>query len=73
MIKKHSDRKRKHTTCPQCESQDIAHIIWGYIPNIDEKLKQDLENSKVVLGGCLVTDHDPNLACNNCFHRWRKS
>ena len=59
-------------TCPKCGSQDTAHILWGYVPNIDEKLKHDLENHIVVLGVCLVTDHDPNLECNNCSHQWRK-
>lgn len=58
--------------CPKCGSQDTAYILWGYVPNVND-LKHDLDNKKVVLGGCLVSDHDPYRECNDCFHRWEKN
>jgi len=48
----------------------LLHL--GY-QNFDKKLERDLENKKVVLGGCTVTDHDPHWECNDCYHRWEKN
>ncbi len=35
-----------------------------------ESIKEELERNEIVLGGCLVTDHDPTWECNECNHRW---
>jgi len=55
--------------CPNCNKESIAEILWGYpadISVIDEKL----ERKEIVLGGCIVTDHDPKWECNDCHHQW---
>ena len=58
-------------TCPECNGTNIALILWGYPGNMDA-IKEELEKGKIVLGGCLVTDHDPKWGCNVCNHRWGK-
>jgi len=56
-------------TCSKCKSNHIAELLWGYPPDMDA-IEEKLEKKEIVLGGCLVTDHDPKWECNNCHHRW---
>jgi len=58
--------------CPKCNSSSVATIFWGYPADMDS-LKEALEKKEIVLGGCVVTDDDPKLECNNCNYRWRKT
>ena len=54
--------------CPKCESERVAPILYGF-PS--EGVKFDaVEKGEVVLGGCCVTDNDPEWACLGCDHRW---
>ena len=55
--------------CPNCKKEWIAEILWGY-PADMESLEESLEKKEIVLGGCLVTNHDPKWKCNDCYHRW---
>ncbi len=55
--------------CPNCNKEWIAEILWGY-PEDVESIKEELDKKEIVLGGCLVTDHDPTWECNDCHHRW---
>jgi len=55
--------------CPICNKQRIAKIFWGYPADMNE-IREALEKKEIVLGGFIVTDHDPKWQCNNCFHRW---
>lgn len=55
--------------CPLCNSKDVARIFWGY-PADSEKFYKNVKEKKIVLGGCIVTDNDPELECNVCNHRW---
>jgi hypothetical protein len=55
--------------CPKCGKSRIAEIIWGYVPDT-ESIRNELDKNKMVLGGCLVTDHDPKWECNDCYHKW---
>ena len=55
--------------CPKCSSKSIAEIFWGYPGNL-EAMKEQLEKKEIVLGGCLVTDHDAKWECNSCNHQW---
>ena len=56
-------------SCPKCKNQKTALILWGYMPVTDE-LQKKLNAEEIVLGGCLVTDHDPKWQCNKCLHQW---
>lgn len=55
--------------CPNCNKEWIAEILWGY-PEDTQALEQELERKEIVLGGCLVTNHDPKWECNDCNHQW---
>lgn len=54
---------------PQCKSKNIAEIAYGDVI-FNEKGKKDYEQKKIVLGGCCVTENDPNWMCNVCLNRW---
>jgi hypothetical protein len=53
--------------CPKCNSVDIAKIAFGY-PS--EEMIQARERGDIVLGGCCVTDDDPEWCCKACQHNW---
>jgi hypothetical protein len=55
--------------CPNCKKSSIAEILWGYILLTPEG-ERNLEEKKIVLGGCIVTDNDPKWECTECYHRW---
>ena len=55
--------------CPNCNKESIAEILWGY-PADMEAIVDELEKKEIILGGCIVTDHDPKWECNDCHHRW---
>ena len=55
--------------CPKCSGEFIAKIFWGYPGNL-EAMQEQLEKKEIVLGGCVVTDHDPKWMCNSCNHQW---
>jgi len=59
----------KHQSCPECNKESIAEILWGYY-EITNALEEALEKNEVTLGGCLISDHDPKWECNSCYHRW---
>lgn len=49
--------------CPKCKSENLAKILYG-LPAFDDKPEKDLEEKKIVLGGCEVDDK--HWHCNNC-------
>ena len=57
------------STCHSCNSKSVAWILWGY-PVDMRAIEQKLKDRKIVLGGCIVTDHDSKWECNECHHRW---
>jgi len=61
--------KLTEINCPLCNSKNVALILWGY-PEETQALEQELERKAIVLGGCLITDHDPKWECNECHHKW---
>ena len=62
------EAKIKPKKCPSCGSEKVADILWG-MPAFSRKLEKDLEDGKIVLGGCCVTDHDPEWQCVDCETR----
>ena len=56
--------------CPNCNKEWIARILWGLPADYDKYLEEQIERKDIILGGCLVTDHDPKWECNECNHRW---
>ena len=61
---------RKGRTCPRCGSREIATILRGE-PASSEGLEADLEARRVVLGGCMVWDDQPDCSCTACSLEFR--
>lgn len=59
------ETKHQKPKCPYCGSEDIAEYIWGE-PLLDENLFKALDNKEVILGGCCISDNDPQYHCNKC-------
>ena len=56
--------------CPRCGSREIATILRGE-PAYSNNLEADLETRRVVLGGCVVWDDQPDLGCAACGLEFR--
>ncbi len=57
--------------CPYCKSEDVAEYIWGE-PCLDEDLFKAIDKGEVILGGCCVSNHDPQYHCNACHKDFGK-
>lgn len=66
--------KRAQKKCPYCGSTHTAIIQYG-MPHITERLEKKIEEGKVYLGGCCITEFevdgkpcnlDPAWYCNDC-------
>lgn len=51
--------------CPKCGSQKIAPILYG-MPVSDEEMEERINNQELYLGGCCVSDLDPQFHCFEC-------
>lgn len=56
---------RKPRKCPVCGSNRIADILYG-LRMFSEKLMQEINAGKVVLGGCCLGEDDPAWQCADC-------
>lgn len=64
---------RKPIKCPACGAKAVARILYG-MPIFSEELEEELREGKITLGGCCVSDDDPNWECTSCSQLlWRKS
>ena len=57
--------KRNCVSCPSCASHNIARYLYG-MPVMDDKLEQEIEDNKVILADCCVTEDEPAYHCNDC-------
>ncbi len=53
------------TRCPKCGSKKIAPILYG-MPVFDEEMQRKVNNQELYLGGCCVSDSDPQFHCFGC-------
>lgn len=56
---------QKPKNCPKCGSGRIADILYG-LPAFSEELQKDLDEGRVVLGGCCVSGGEPEWECGDC-------
>ena len=56
-------------SCPECKSNSVAWIFWGYPGDMDWYLKA-IKDKEIVGGGCCISDDDPKWECNDCYHQW---
>ena len=57
--------RRKPGVCPLCGSRRVASILYG-IPAMSPELQRALEEGRIRLGGCCVSDADPAWECADC-------
>ena len=55
--------------CPACHSPRVAAIVYGLMEFTPE-LERDLEEGRIVLGGCEVTEESKRWECVDCCHSW---
>ena len=56
----------KPETCPECGSNRIADILYGLPHYGYPDLRRDLDEGRIVLGGCLVESGQPRWFCMSC-------
>jgi CarboxypepD_reg-like domain len=62
------EKSRNNKTCPVCGKQDqVIPIIYGY-PN--KKMLRKAAKNKILIGGCLVFDCQPNWYCKRDFKKF---
>ena len=49
--------------CPACSSPEVKEIAYGF-PSAD------FDFEKYEVGGCCVTDNDPEYFCKSCSKSW---
>lgn len=54
------------TECPACGGR-LVPILYG-LPT--PEAGEAADRGEIELGGCLVTDDDPRLACRSCHERY---
>ncbi len=54
---------RKPQKCPACGAKRIVPILYG---EPMEYLMREAEEGKIILGGCCVTNFDPDWGCVDC-------
>ena len=59
----------KPEICTHCGSSRIANILYG-LPGFSKELREDLDEGRVVLGGCMVSEDNPKWACADCGARY---
>ena len=55
--------------CPKCSSDNLAEFLYG-MPVNGPELENDLENNKIILGGCSILENAPNFRCNESEYEW---
>ena len=61
--------RRAQIKCPRCGSKNTARILYG-MPAYSEEMERKLNEGKLYLGGCCVTEHDPARHCNECYRNF---
>lgn len=54
--------------CPSCGEESVVRIVYGLVED-PRALRQELRED-VILGGCCVSDHDPQWGCRACDARF---
>ena len=62
------DARKKKPACPLCGSRKIIPIAYG-LPGPD--LEKESKKGRVILGGCMVSENQPQSHCKDCGYEWR--
>ncbi len=67
-VSRKGTKGKKTLTCPFCGSFRVIPIVYG-LPG--PELVERSEKDKVILGGCMVWEGQPQSHCNDCGYEWR--
>ncbi len=56
-------------TCPQCQSDKVAQILYGQVP-MTQELQTLINEKRVILGGCAFSENLPTWSCTDCQHQF---
>ena len=57
--------------CPKCHDEGlIVEIAYGY-PGIE--MIEKYEKGEIKLGGCSISEDNPDWHCNKCDHQWSRA
>ena len=59
------ERAQKPRKCPECGQAPLASILYG-MPAFDEELERKMNEGRITLGGCCVSDDDPAWEGTHC-------
>jgi len=59
--------ENNEVSCPECGSKNVVPILYG-LP--DEEAIKQVDQGKVVLGGCSLFESMPTIHCKKCRHEW---
>ncbi len=57
---------RKPKACPVCGSDRIATYLLGMPDFSNKKLQKEIDEGKIIIGGCCITEDDPKYHCFEC-------
>lgn len=57
--------KRRPRRCTACFAPTIAAVLYG-MPAFDRQMELDIEEGRLVLGGCAIGHDDPAWSCTTC-------
>ena len=55
--------------CPNCKSENVDQILRGLL-DMTKISQKDIDEGKIILGGCLVGENDLDWQCNECRNEW---
>lgn len=61
--------KPEPNACSYCGSTNVAKYLYGYIA-LDDELEQQLDEGKIILAGCAISEDAPEYYCNDCGMEW---
>lgn len=64
-----SVKNKRPKKCPKCGHSPVAVILWG-MPAWSKQMEKDEKAGRLFIGGCCVTENDPQWHCNKCGHEW---
>ena len=64
------ERKTKNIICPECNSHNVATIMYG-MPAFSPALMSEIKSGAKKLGGCCVKNESPDYTCNDCGKEWK--
>lgn len=57
--------------CPNCKNE-LSEILYGLVNLEDDELKKEIEEKKIILGGCIIYENSPKYYCRFCYHYYSK-